>query len=123
MTCQIEQGINLRCSGTHLRQVVEILLDNARKYANSNTEVQLRLSRKPSDQVLLEVSSHGPELSSEECKLIFERFYRADSARAMNCSYGLGLAIANRIVTDHRGRIWATCKGDLTTFHVQLPLK
>ena len=40
----------------------------------------------------------------------------------MNHSYGLGLAIAQRIVNDHRGKIWAESKEGVNTFFVSLPV-
>ena len=71
---------------------------------------------------MLRVSSPGAAMSAKECRDIFKRFYRADRARSMNHSYGLGLAIAQRIVTDHRGKIWAESKEEINTFFVTLPL-
>ena len=68
---------------------------------------------------LLSVASPGEELSREELKNIFKRFYRADKARSMNGSYGLGLSIAEAIVTAHRGKIWAESKDGENIFYVQ----
>lgn len=70
----------------------------------------------------LAVKSPGEPLSGEELKHIFKRFYRADKARAMNGSYGLGLAIAESIVEAHKGKIWAETGSGGNVFLVQLPL-
>lgn len=118
----LEPGIHLTGSQSHLRQVVEILLDNAQKYSTPGGTVRLRLEKQGRNQCLLRVSSPGAALSAQECKDIFKRFYRLDQARSMNHSYGLGLAIAQRIVTDHRGKIWAESAGGINTFCVTLPL-
>lgn len=120
---QVEEGLTVWGSEQHLRQVVEILLDNGQKYSAAGGCVTLRLFRQGYGQCLLEVSSPGKELSPEECKNIFKRFYRVDSARSMNHSYGLGLAIARQIVEDHRGKIWAEGKEGRNTFFVNFPMK
>lgn len=120
---QVEPGICVQGSGQHLRQVVEILLDNGQKYSIPGGCVHLRLTWQNHNQCLLEVSSPGAELSQEECKNIFKRFYRVDQARSMNHSYGLGLAIAQQIVEKHRGKIWAVSRNGWNTFFVSLPGK
>lgn len=120
---RVEPGLSVTGSEQHLRQVVEILLDNGQKYAAAGGCVTLSLSRQSHGQCLLEVSSPGRELSPEECKNVFKRFYRVDPARSMNHSYGLGLSIARQIVGDHRGKIWAEGKAGRNTFFVSLPLK
>ena len=117
---EIENSIFVRGDGTKLRQVVEILLDNAQKYCRDKAVTTIRLSRK-GRFAILEVCDEGEEISVEELKKIFRRFYRVDKARSMNHSYGLGLAIAERIVTAHKGKIWAESRNGVNTFYVQLP--
>ena len=70
---------------------------------------------------VLSVASPGEPISREDLKNIFKRFYRADKARAMNGSYGLGLSIAESIVQAHKGKIWAESENGYNTFFVQLP--
>lgn len=117
----VETGITVKGSESHLRQVEEILLDNARKYSLPNARVTLSLRRTGRSQCLLSVSNEGEAISKEDLKNIFKRFYRVDKARSMNQSYGLGLSIAQRIVEDHGGRIWAESRDGVNTFFVQLP--
>lgn len=118
---EVEPGIRLRGSAEHLRQVPEILLDNAMKYADPASTVQVRLVRH-GRECLLSVANRGPEIAREDLKNIFKRFYRVDQARSMGGSYGLGLSIAESIVQTHRGRIWAESAGGTNTFYVQLPV-
>ena len=118
----VEAGICVKGSESHLRQAAEILLDNARKYSFPQTEVWLRLHRAGRGHCLLSVENRGEAISKEDLKNIFKRFYRVDQARSMNHSYGLGLAIAQQIVTDHRGRIWAESRDGVNTFYIQLPI-
>lgn len=122
MDCQLEEGIILKGSESHLRQVVEILLDNAQKYAVHRGTVTIRLKKKNRNHCLLSVANPGEAISREDLKKIFKRFYRADKARSMNHSYGLGLPIAESIVLHHRGKIWGESAEGVNTFYVQLPM-
>ena len=112
----------MKGSENHLRQVVEILLDNAQKYTAPGGAVRLALLPGTRGTCLLRLSNPGPAISKEDQTRIFERFYRADSVRSMNHSYGLGLSIARRIVADHKGKIWCESEGGINSFFVQLPM-
>ena len=116
----IQPGIYVRGSAQHLHQVVEILLDNGRKYSTPNTQVQLNLEQTRGHCTLRAISQGNP-LTAQQCKDIFQRFYRADEARSRDGSFGLGLPIAESIVREHRGRIWAQSKNGINTFTVTLP--
>ncbi len=122
LRCAVPDGIQLHGSEQHLYQVMDVLLDNALKYSTPGSVVSLDLVSNGRNCVL-SVSSPGEPISREDLKNIFKRFYRADKARAMNSSYGLGLAIAESIVETHKGKIWAESEEGLNTFFVQLPLK
>lgn len=117
---EIAGDLYIQGSESHLYQVLDVLLDNALKYSAPGT---VRVTLTPgSRNCLLRVDSPGTPLSGEELKHIFKRFYRGDKVRSMNGSYGLGLSIAERIVTDHKGKIWAESSEDGNHFFVQLPL-
>ena len=122
LTTDIQPGITLRGSGQHLRQTADILLDNARKYAAPPGEVTVTLTQTGS-RCRLTVSNPGPEISKEDLKNIFKRFYRSDTAHTQRGSYGLGLSIAQNIVLRHHGKIWAESKNGRNTFFVELPVK
>lgn len=116
----IEPGITVRGSAQHLRQCAEILLDNAVKYSAPGT-VRVALKKTGHDKCALSVATPGEPLSPEECKNVFKRFYRVDRARAMDHSYGLGLSIAESIVSEHGGKIRCEGKADGNVFTVTLP--
>lgn len=118
---EIEPGIVVKGSDVHLQQMMEILLDNAQKYSVSPGEI-LVMVKKQNRHCLLSVSNPGETISPEDLKNIFKRFYRVDKARSRTGSYGLGLSIAERIVTIHKGKIWAASAGGVNTFYVQLPV-
>ena len=116
----VKDGIRVRGCEQQLYQVMDVLLDNAMKYSTPGGMVTVRLVQ-PRKGCVLSVTSPGEPISREDLKNIFKRFYRADKARAMNGSYGLGLSIAEAIVLEHKGRIWADTQGGYNTFFVQLP--
>lgn len=121
LTCTATEDIFIRGSEQHLYQVLDVLLDNSLKYATPATTVHVGLVQN-GRACTLSVSSAGEAIAKEDLKNIFKRFYRADKARAMNGSYGLGLAIAESVVEAHKGKIWAESKDGWNIFFVQLPV-
>ena len=118
---EVAEGVFVKGSAQHLKQVLDILLDNASKYAAPDSTVQVTL-RTQGAHCLLSAANPGEEISKEDLKNIFKRFYRVDKARSMNHSYGLGRAIAEGIIHRHNGKIWAEGGGGINTCFVQLPL-
>ena len=120
LRCAVSDGIAIYGSEQHLYQVMDVLLDNALKYSVPNSMVSVDLISTGKNCVL-SVTSPGEPISREDLKNIFKRFYRADKARVMNGSYGLGLSIAESIVEAHKGKIWAESEKGYNTFYIQLP--
>lgn len=90
-----------------VHQVVANLLENAARYSPAGQPVEV-VSRATGEHVVIEVADHGPGIPSEESGRVFERFYRADHARAAESGgAGLGLAIARWIIDLHGGEIRA----------------
>jgi heavy metal sensor kinase len=106
-----------------LRRVVNILLDNAFKYTDSPGEVHLSLAER-AGKAILSVRDTGIGIAPEDQQKIFERFYRVDKARSRELGgAGLGLAIAQWIVLQHRGSIEVESEpGKGSMFHLELPL-
>ena len=122
LRCAVQDGIQIQGSEQHLYQVMDVLLDNALKYSVPGGPVRVELTGSGKSCVL-SVASPGDPISKEDLKNIFKRFYRADKARAMNGSYGLGLSIAESIVLAHKGKIWAESEQGYNTFFVQFTAK
>ena len=122
LSADLTEGMTVQGSPGRLRQVVEILLDNARKYAAPQGTVTVRLERCGGKYCLLSVADPGEPISKDDLKNIFKRFYRVDEARSRDGSYGLGLPIAQGIVQSHRGKIWAGSNDGINTFFVRLPV-
>ena len=116
---ELEEGLQVTGSPRHLRQVLSILLDNAMNHSPAGALVRVRLTRQ-GQNALLTVTNPG-DLSREDCRKIFLRFYRTDAARSGG-GYGLGLPIAKGIAEDHGGKIWAESREGSVILCVQLPL-
>ena len=88
-----------------LKQAVINLLDNAIRYTPPGGEVTVRL-RATNEGVAVSVEDTGPGIDSQHLPYLFERFYRADFARARDCGgTGLGLPIVKGIADAHGGTI------------------
>ena len=91
-----------------IRQLVSILMDNAVKYADGGTPINLRLEPAPKG-ILIKTCNFCTEMNPAEADKLFDRFYRADKARSRQATggFGVGLSIARSIVEAHRGNIHA----------------
>jgi two-component system, OmpR family, sensor kinase len=117
-----DQGIMATFDRGRILQVASILLDNAVKYTLEGGNVTVEV-RGRGDRVELEVSDNGVGIREDDLPLIFERFHRADAARAEDGA-GLGLSIARQIAEAHGGTIEATSKvGAGSAFVLVLPLR
>jgi two-component system sensor histidine kinase CpxA len=110
-----------------LHSAIENVIRNAVRYTSSDTTVQVQLRRLREDGVphaVLSVRDYGPGVPESERTNIFRAFYRTADARDRDTGgAGLGLAIADRVVRLHGGRIWAENaddKGLLVRIHLPL---
>ena len=103
-----------------IRQLIEILLDNAVKYCSERGRVTVTL--KPRGKgVSLEVSNDCTPPDKKTLGKLFDRFYRADSSRSRKTGgYGIGLSIAKAITDNHKGKISAAAGTNSITFTVIL---
>lgn len=119
LSYEIEDNINILMDEDSIKELVEILLDNAIKHSKKNGNIKVLL--KSDSQVTLLVQNEGEPIPKGEEEKIFERFYRVDKSRNRKDNrYGLGLAIAKNIVLSHKGKIKASSLDGVTTFEVTL---
>ena len=109
----IVQAVNLTVPGDSnlLRSAIENVLRNAVRFTQSGTtvEVALRTNRMANaDEAIISIRDHGPGVPEQELAKIFRPFYRVADARSRDSGgVGLGLAITERVVKLHGGRIQA----------------
>ena len=116
----IEEDININCNSNQMKQLIVILIDNAIQHSEKNGKIDIILKKEKND-IILKVSNKGKEIPKEMQEKIFERFYRADESRNRDKNrYGLGLAIAKNIVTNHNGKIFVQSENNYTTFIVKI---
>lgn len=116
----IAPNIHVRGNAQYLSQVVDILLENALKYSDPGI-VHVTLQRYGRGHCLLAVANPGTPIAPEDRQAIFERFYRCDTARTHNGSFGLGLAIAQSTVREHDGDVWVESNETGNCFCVTIP--
>jgi signal transduction histidine kinase len=107
---------------TRIRQVVLNLLSNARHFTEQG-HVLIRAQRNEGD-IVISVSDTGRGIPTDKLRRIFEEFYQVDnSMRRSHDGAGLGLAISQRFVQAHAGRIWVESElGEGSTFYFSLPI-
>ncbi|WP_238916144.1 HAMP domain-containing sensor histidine kinase [Clostridium sp. YIM B02555] len=87
-----------------LKQAVRILIENAAKYTEENEVITLKIGKNDKREPFISVQDNGIGMGEEDIPHIFERFFRADTARVRkNGGTGLGLSIAKWIIDGHKG--------------------
>lgn len=117
----IAENILIKGDPDKLRQLLEILLDNAQKYSHEKGATWVALQKRGRKHCLLTVANEGDAIPAQNMENLFKRFYRADESRTRTGSFGLGLSIAESIAAYHKGKIWAESKNGINTFFVKLP--
>lgn len=123
LNCEIQEQILVHGNSMQLKQITAILLDNAVKHSTAGGEILLTL-KKEHGRAILSVINDGDEIPAEQCKHLFDRFYRMDEARnGEDKHYGLGLAIAKAITVGHHGKIEVKCHDGKVRFLISLPVE
>jgi two-component system phosphate regulon sensor histidine kinase PhoR len=120
---QCDSEITARINAPLIEQAVLNLIDNAVKYSQEHSIVQI-LAEQIKDEIVIRVSDHGSGIPSEHLDRIFERFYVVDKGRSRKLGgTGLGLSIVKHIAQVHGGRVEVTSSiGEGTTFDIHLPV-
>lgn len=109
---------------TAICELVALLIDNALKYSPSHSRISLNVIKK-GRQGQLTITNSGKGIPADVLPYVFNRFYRSDNSRTHQSTkgFGIGLAIAKKIVELHSGELSVTsAPGGDTTFIVRLPL-
>ena len=114
----ISEDIDVKGNESLINQLIYILLDNANKYAKDKGEIFVSLSKNSKNQTLLNVSNDIEEDSQIDVEQLFDRFYRAPTAKTSGS--GIGLSIASEIVKLHKGQITAHLENNKIYFEVIL---
>jgi signal transduction histidine kinase len=122
LSCAVgEAPLVIEADPDRLHQVTMIVLDNAIKYTPEGGRITVEATRHGGEAVAT-IRDTGEGIPAEHLPRLFDRFYRADHARARGGT-GLGLAIAQSLVHAHGGQIAVTSNaGDGTTVRIRLPV-
>ncbi len=123
VSVDVQPGVVVCGDEPRLRQVVGNLTANVRAHTPPGTPVEVGL-RAETGGAVLRIADRGPGLPGDHPDRVFERFYRADPARARDgAGAGLGLAIVASVVAAHSGAVQAANRpGGGAELTVRLPL-
>jgi signal transduction histidine kinase len=114
----LEEGVEAICDEYRIEQVIANLVTNAIRYGNE-TPIGVKL-KKINDIISISVTDHGPGISVENQKRIFEKYERATSKNISGL--GLGLFIGQEIIRQHKGTLTVhSDPGKGATFKVTFP--
>ena len=108
----------------HIGNLISNLMDNAIKYSKDAPEISIS-TRNKNKGIVMTITDNGIGISSEDQKMIFERFFRVHTGNVHNVKgFGLGLSYVKRIVDAHGGQVTVNSSlGKGTKFEVYLPFK
>jgi two-component system sensor histidine kinase VanS len=117
----VPDGLTLWGDADKLARVFNNILKNAIAYSYENSVINISAQQQDKNMVIT-FTNQGNPIPQAKLETIFEKFYRLDSARSTNTGgAGLGLAIAQEIVTAHDGTISVESSKENTTFTLKLP--
>ena len=124
LTSDIDQNVTYECNSIEMEKLVNILIDNAKKYTPADGEINCKLVQS-ARCVKFTVTNSGNGIKPDELDNVFERFYKSDASHAESGnSFGLGLSIAKSIANSLGGDIVCKSNGESwTAFEVTLPTK
>ena len=101
----MDENLMLKIKQDHLKQILIIFIDNAIKY-NDKDEcvIDINIFEK-NENILFNIRDNGKGIPKDEIPYILNRFYKVDKSRKNNNSFGVGLSIADKIISLYGGRI------------------
>lgn len=124
MAVQLDGDAQVWVETSLLRRAVSNLLQNAVQHASGSPRIEVRIAQAGPGWAELSVTNASPPLTPEQLDHVFDRFYRADHARANSFeSHGLGLAIVQAITRMHGGTAFARQGQGRISFGLRLPVE
>ncbi|MFD3546028.1 ATP-binding protein [Streptomyces sp. NPDC058655] len=125
VTTELPEGVRARLDPRRIDVVLANLVGNALTHGGAPVRVTVATRPGPEGaRLLIEVADSGPGIAPEVLPQIFDRFFKADAARARSAGSGLGLAIAQENVRLHGGTVHAANgPGRGAVFTLDLPLE
>lgn len=119
------ENINVYGDISLLKQTARILIENAAKYTDKREEIILKCGKNYNNEPYFSVQDNGIGMDENDVVHIFERFFRADTARVRkNGGTGLGLSIAKWIIDSHNGYFSVLSRKEIgTRITVFLPIR
>lgn len=118
----VVRPVSVRGNPARLQRLFSNLIDNAIKYTPDRGKITVTLDR-VDKFALVRVEDTGIGIAREHIPLVFDRFWREESARSYQDGSGLGLAICQSIVRDIGGEITVSSQvGAGSCFQVRLPI-
>ena len=116
------EALHAAVDATLLEQAIVNLLDNAIKYSEEGSRVEIHAENRD-NTIAIHIRDYGCGIAKRNLPRLFERFYRVDKARSRQLGgTGLGLAIVKHIVQAHEGKISVKSRlGEGSTFSIFLP--
>ncbi|MGL5068983.1 MAG: sensor histidine kinase [Sarcina sp.] len=99
-----------------LKQTARILVENAAHYTEDGEKINIKVGKNEKEEVYFSVEDNGVGINEKDIPHIFDRFFRADTARVRkDGGTGLGLSIAKWIVDSHRGYFGVLSREEIGT--------
>jgi two-component system sensor histidine kinase VanS len=120
---EVDNDLKIDADPNKLARVFNNIFKNAIAYSYENSIIEISGTRK-NEKAIITITNKGKIIPSHKLEMIFEKFYRLDTARtAQTGGAGLGLAIAKEIVHAHGGSISAESNDEKTVFTVTIPIQ
>lgn len=121
---QLEDDVIASIDRLRMEQVFSNILVNAAKYSKDKTTIRVSAALQPDQMLRISIRDEGIGMSDQNIQRVFEKFFRAEEVARSYSGLGMGLYIANRIITGHGGRIWIDSELDIgSTFHFTIPYR
>ena len=123
MTVEADDNLTVQGDRASIQRLLSTLLDNAVKYTPEEESITVSAKGEGHHVRLTVANNVAQPLTEEQCRQLFDRFYRADPSRNKDkqSGFGIGLAIAAAIAEKHGGSISAAMEGSRLVFTCKLP--